>query len=256
MPVDLSGQVALVTGASRGIGRAMALGFAQAGASVVVSSRRAEGVQAVADEIRALGGRAHAVAAHVGQEAAVAGLVAQAVETFGGIDVVINNAATNPHFGALLDASESQWDKILEVNLKGPFHVIRHAVPHLRARGGGLILNIASVAGLRPSPAMGIYSVSKAGLLMLTRALAVELGPDHIRVNALAPGLIRTRFSQALWEAPDIAGRAVAATPLGRLGEPEDIVGAALFLASPQAAYITGAVLTLDGGLTESGGLG
>ena len=185
MPVDLSGQVALITGASRGIGRAMALGFAQAGASIVVSSRKAEGVQAVADEIRALGGRAHAVAAHVGQEAAVAGLVAQAVETFGGIDVVINNAATNPHFGALLDASELQWDKILEVNLKGPFHVIRHAVPHLRARGGGLILNIASVAGLRPSPAMGIYSVSKAGLLMLTRALAVELGPDHIRVNAL-----------------------------------------------------------------------
>lgn len=254
--VDLTGKTALVTGASRGIGRAIALGYAAAGAAVIVSSRKTEGVQAVADEIRALGGRAHSVAAHVGQESAVAALVAEAVEAFGGLDLVVNNAATNPHFGALLDASDSMWDKILEVNLKGPFHVIRHAVPHLRARGGGLILNVASVAGLRPSPAMGVYSVSKAALLMLTRALAVELGPDRIRVNALAPGLIRTRFSQALWETPEIAERAIAATPLGRLGEVEDLVGAALFLASPQAAYITGAVLTLDGGLNETGGLG
>jgi len=253
---SLTDKVAVVTGGSRGIGRAIALAYSQAGAAVVVASRKAEGVEAVAAEIRQAGGRALAVAAHVGQEEAVAALVARTVEAFGGIDIVVNNAGTNPHFGPLLTASASQWDKILEVNLRGAFLLSQQAVPHMRTRGGGKILNVASLAGLRPSPGMGIYSVSKAGLIMLTQVLARELGPDNIQVNAIAPGVIKTRLSSALWEEPSLAEGLAAGTPLGRLGEVEDVVGAALYLASPLSDYVTGEVIVIDGGLSLMGGIG
>lgn len=255
MDSDLSGRVAIITGASRGIGRAIALRYAQAGAKVVVASRKLEGVEAVAAEIRGGGGEALAVAAHVGEEQAVEALVDRAVKTFGGVDIAVNNAATNPHFGAMLDATTSQWDKILEVNLRGAFLLIQRVAPHMKARGAGKIINMASVAGLRPSPAMGIYSVSKAGLIMLTQVMARELGSYNIQVNALAPGVIKTRLSSALWQTPEIADRVVDSTPLGRLGEPQDIVGAALFLASSQSDYITGVTLLVDGGLALAGGI-
>lgn len=253
MDSDLTGRVALVTGGSRGIGRAIALGFAKAGAKIVIASRKQAGLDAVAAEVQSLGGAALAVAAHVGDEQAIASLVRRAQETFGRIDILVNNAATNPHFGPLLDATPAQWDKIMQVNLRSVFLMCQQVAPGMKERRSGSIINIASIEGLHPSRWTGIYSVSKAALILLTRALAQELGPFGIRVNALAPGLIKTDFSQALWQTPAIAEAVASRTPLGRLGDPNDIVGAALFLASSSSAYVNGAVLTVDGGLTAGG---
>jgi NAD(P)-dependent dehydrogenase (short-subunit alcohol dehydrogenase family) len=253
---DLTDKVAIITGGSRGIGRAMALAFVDAGAKVVVASRKQAGVNGVAAEIKARGGTALAVAAHVGDEEAVAALVERTVEAFGGVDIAVNNAGTNPHFGPLMTATAAQWDKIMEVNLRGAFFLSQRVVPVMQERGGGKIINVASVAGVRPSPAMGIYSVSKAGLIMLTQVWAQELGPFNIQVNAIAPGVIKTRFSSALWQTPAVAQAVEKSTPLGRLGEIEDIVGAALYLASPLSNYVTGAVLLIDGGMNVAGGIG
>lgn len=245
---SLEGKVAVVIGASRGIGRAIALRFAQAGARVVVSSRKLEGVQAVADEIQAAGGEALALQAHVGRWDDLTALVAQTVETFGRLDVAVNNAATNPHFGPLLAADEGQVDKTLDVNLKGVWRGCKAVAPQMEKQGGGKIINIASVAGLRPGTGMGLYSISKAGVIMLTQVLAVELGPANIQVNAIAPGVIKTRFSQVLWQTPEIAEPALRTLPAGRFGEPEDVASLALYLASPASDYVTGAVFVVDGG--------
>jgi NAD(P)-dependent dehydrogenase (short-subunit alcohol dehydrogenase family) len=225
------------------------LRLAGAEAKVVVSSRKRDSVQAVADEIAAAGGQALAVQAHVGQDEDVAALVEQTLATFGRVDIAVNNAATNPHFGPLFSADESQWDKILDTNAKGTFRVCKAVVPHMAAQGRGKIINLTSIAGLRPSPGMGVYSISKAAIIALTQVLAVELGPANIQVNAIAPGVIRTRFSQLLWQTPHIAEPMLASLPLGRFGEPEDVAGLALFLASSAADYITGGVFVVDGGL-------
>ncbi len=246
---SLQGKVAVVTGASRGIGRAIALRLAQAGAKVTVCSRKLESVEQVAEEIRAAGGEALAVGAHVGQAEQVEAMVARTVESFGRVDIAVNNAATNPHFGPILTADEGQWDKILDTNVKSVFRVARAVAPYMKAQGGGKIINMASIAGLRPSPAMGVYSVSKAAVIMLTQVLALELAPDNIQVNAIAPGVIKTRFSQVLWQTPQLAEPILKGTPLGRFGEPEDVAGLALFLASPASDYITGAVFLVDGGM-------
>lgn len=246
---SLEGRAAVVTGASRGIGRAIALRLAAAGASVVVSSRKLAGVQAVADEIRAAGGEALAVQCHVGQPDEVAALVARTVEAFGRLDAAINNAATNPHFGPLLTADEGQWQKILDTNLLGMVRLCRAVAPQMEKQGGGKIVNLASVAGLRPAPGMGVYGVSKAGVIMLTQVLALELGQANVQVNAIAPGVIKTRFSQLLWQTPQIAEPTLARLPLGRFGEPEDVAGLALYLASPASDYVTGAVFVVDGGM-------
>jgi NAD(P)-dependent dehydrogenase (short-subunit alcohol dehydrogenase family) len=253
---SLDGKVALITGASRGIGRAIALRFAEAGAKVVVGSRKLEGVQAVADEIQAAGGEALAVQAHVGRMEAVQALVNRAVETYGRLDVAVNNAATNPHFGPLLTADEGQWDKILDTNATGVFRVCQAVVPRMEAQGGGKIINMASVAGLRPSLGMGIYGVSKAAIIMLTQVLAMELGQANIQVNAIAPGIIKTRFSQVLWQTPQIADPVLARLPLGRFGEPEDVAGLALYLASPASDYVTGGVFLVDGGMNVAAAMG
>jgi len=253
---SLEGKIALITGASRGIGRAIAQRFAQAGARVVVSSRKLESVQAIAGEIASAGGIALAVQAHVGQPEDVAALVERTVETFGRVDIAVNNAATNPHFGPLLTADESQWDKILDTNAKGCFRVCKAVAPHMEAQGGGKIINLASIAGLRPSPGMGVYGISKAAIVMLTRILAVELGPANIQVNAIAPGVIKTRFSQLLWQTPQIAEPILSHLPLARFGEPDDVAGLALYLASSAADYVTGAVLVVDGGLDVASPLG
>jgi NAD(P)-dependent dehydrogenase (short-subunit alcohol dehydrogenase family) len=256
MELTLEGKVAVVTGASRGIGRAIALRLAGAGARVVVSSRSLAHVQPVADEIAAAGGQALAVQAHVGRMEDVKALVEQTLATYSRVDIAVNNAATNPHFGPLLTADEAQWDKILDTNAKGAFRLCKAIVPHMGAQGGGKIINMASIAGLQPSPGLGVYSISKAAVITLTRVLAVELGPANIQVNAIAPGVIRTRLSRLLWQTPQIAGPILSSLPLGRFGEPEDVAGLALFLASPTSDYVTGAVFVVDGGMSVASSMG
>ena len=247
---DLTDKVALVTGGSRGIGEAIARTYAAAGASVVVASRSQESVDAVAASIEDDGGRALGIACHTGHADQVQELVQRTVHELGGLDVLVNNAATNPHFGPVLTSEESHWDKTFEVNVKGYFFAARAAVPAMRERGGGKIVNVASVAGQQPWPGLGVYSVTKSAVLMLTRVLAGELADDQIQVNALAPGLIRTRFSEALWKTPEREKRAISQIPAGRLGETDDLTGLALCLASPASNFTTGAVFTVDGGQT------
>ncbi|NUQ38609.1 MAG: glucose 1-dehydrogenase [Caldilineales bacterium] len=247
-PFDLTGKVAVVTGASRGIGRAIASAFAAAGAGVVLSSRKQAELDAVAAEIRAQGGQALAVAAHTGDEAAVAALFDEAVQAFGGVDILVNNAGTNPHFGPILTAEESHWQKTLDVNVMGYFRVAKHAAAAMQARGGGKMINVASVAGRVPLPGMGVYGVSKAAVLMLTQVLAAELAAANIQVNALAPGFIKTRFSEALWGNPQIHQRVLQIVPQHRIAEPEELTGIALYLASSASDFTTGAIFTIDGG--------
>ncbi len=247
---SLAGKVAIVTGASRGIGAAIAQAFTQAGASVVVASRKPEGVTAIAEAITQAGGRALAVAAHMGEPEAITRLVQTTVETYGGVDIVVNNAATNPYFGSLLDASDSVWAKTLDVNLLGYFRLTRAAVPEMEARGGGKIINLASVAGLTPQPNMGVYGVTKAGVIMLTKTLAVELAPRNIQVNAIAPGFIKTHFSEAIWSNEAIYEMVIARTPAGRIAAPDELTGTALYLASAASDFTTGQILVVDGGLT------
>jgi NAD(P)-dependent dehydrogenase (short-subunit alcohol dehydrogenase family) len=251
---DLTGRAALVTGASRGIGRAIAHAFAAAGARVALASRKQEGLDAVAAEIAEVGGEAVAIACHTGHRAEVEAMAARVGEAFGGLDVVVNNAATNPHFGPLLGAEDGHWDKTFEVNVKGYANVVRACAPLLRRRGGGSVINVSSVAGHLPYRGLGVYSVSKAAVIMLTRVLAGELAADGIRVNALAPGLIETRFSEALWRDDAVRRRVLSSVPQGRIGRPEELTGIALYLASDASTYTTGAVFFVDGG--ESVGAG
>ena len=255
MEKSLEGKVAIVTGASKGIGAAIAVAFARAGARTVISSRKQEALEEVVATIHADGGEALAVAAHMGEPEQVQALVDRTIAEWGRVDIAVNNAATNPHFGPLLTADEGQIDKIIDVNLKGYLRLCKAVEPSMRANGGGKIINIASIAGLSPSMNMGAYSISKAGVLMLTQVLATELGEANIQVNALAPGLIKTKFSRALWENEKLVKRVQARNPLGRLGEVDDIVGAALFLATPASDYITGEVIVIDGGTSLGSGL-
>ncbi len=236
MDWSLRDKVAIVTGASQGIGRAIALAFAEAGAFVAVSSRKLENVAAVAREIEDAGGQAIALQAHTGSTEQVSEMVAATVEKWGRIDILVNNAGTNPHYGPVLTADDGQIDKILDVNLKGYFRTARAAVPHMRAQGGGSIINISSITGLRPPANMGIYGISKAAVIQLTQVLARDLGPDGIRVNAIAPGIIKTRFSRALWEDAELMAIHERFVPLRVVGEPEDVAAAAVYLASPGRA--------------------
>ena len=247
-PFDLTGKVALVTGASRGIGAAVAQAFAQAGAQVVLASRKQEPLDALAAEIRAAGGTALAVAAHTGDDAAVEALVARAVDECGGVDILVNNAATNPHYGPVLTAEDGHWDKTFDVNVKGYVRMVRACMAPMQARGGGAVINVASIAGIKPETGMGVYAVSKAGVLMLTQVLAVELAPANIRVNAVAPGYVKTKFSSVIWQNPHVYADVKARIPQGRMAEPEELTGVMLYLASDAASFTTGAVFTVDGG--------
>ncbi len=246
---DLSGKVAIITGASRGIGESIAQQFAEAGAKVVLSSRKQDGLDPVAEAIRAKGGEALAIAAHNGQKDALQALVKAAVEAYGGVDILVNNAATNPHFGTLLEAEDGMWQKTIEVNIMGNIWLTQAVVPLMRQRGGGKIINIASVNGLRPGRMQGIYSATKAAVINLTQTLAMELASDHIQVNAIAPGLVKTKFARAIWENDVLLEEIIRRTPAGRMGEPEDIAGMALYLASRAADYATGQVFVVDGGV-------
>jgi NAD(P)-dependent dehydrogenase (short-subunit alcohol dehydrogenase family) len=250
---DLTDKVALITGASRGIGLAIAEAYARAGAKVVLTSRKQETLEAAAERIRQAGGTALAIAAHTGDTAAIEGLLTRVVDEWGWIDILVNNAATNPHFGSFLSAEESHWDKILDVNVKGYFRLAKACVPLMRARRGGKIINVASVAGLEPQPMMGVYCVSKAAVLMLTQVLAAELGADNIQVNAIAPGFVKTKFSQVLWDTPTIHDQLVKHVPQQRMAEPEEITGIALYLASDASSFTNGAIVVIDGGQLAKG---
>ena len=247
---DLRNKVALITGASKGIGESMAHLLAAAGAKVVVSSRKQEAVNEVAGAIRAAGGEAIGVAAHVGDMVQVKTLVEKTLQTYGGADILINNAATNPVFGPVVECDEGAFDKIMAVNLKAPFELAKLLYPVMKSRGGGSVINISSIGGVSPEPNLGIYSVSKAALISLTQVMAKEWGKDNIRVNVICPGLIQTKFSQALWQNEQILKHFLKATPLGRVGQPNEIGALALFLASDLSSYCTGGVFMADGGLT------
>jgi NAD(P)-dependent dehydrogenase (short-subunit alcohol dehydrogenase family) len=247
----LDGKVAIVTGASRGIGRAIARTLAEHGAKLVIAARKLDGLQQVAAEIRAAGGDATAIACHLGQPDQIDALVAAAIDAHGQVDVLINNAATNPHFGPMLNVEWAAWDKTFEVNVKGPFAASRAVIDAADARGGKVsIVNVSSILGLQSASMQGVYGMTKAALISMTKTLAMEVGGRGHRVNAIAPGIIETRFSQALTTDEALRKMLVDRTPLDRLGEPEDVAGLALLLASDASAYVTGAVWTVDGGLT------
>lgn len=246
----LDGKVALVTGASKGIGEAIARGLAEFGARVVISSRKQEAVDEVAEQFRSDGLEATGIAAHMGDMDRARGIVDETVEAYGGLDIVVNNAATNPVFGPSLMTDEGVFDKIMAVNVKGPFELSKRAQPVMAERGGGSIINISSIGGISPEPMLGIYSVSKAALISLTKVMATEWAAAGIRANAICPGLIQTKFSQALWTNEEILEQTLQHVPLGRIGTPEEVAGLAVFLASDAAAYSTGGVYTADGGFT------
>ena len=245
---ELEGKIALVNGASRGIGLAIARGLAAAGATVVVTSRSMEGAAEAAASVEADGGKAVPLACHAGRLDEIEALFEAIRTDHGRLDVLVNNAATNPHFGPVLTAEESHWDKILDVNVKGYFHLVKACTPGMKARGGGKVINISSVAGLEPQPMMGVYSVSKAAVIMLTKVLAAELATDNIQVNAIAPGFVKTKFSSVLWQTEAINEAILRAIPQGRMAEPQEIAGLALYLASPASDFASGSIFVLDGG--------
>lgn len=245
---DLTGKVAIVTGASRGIGEAIAMGLAEFGAKVVLASRKQEVLDEVKKEIEAAGGEALAIATHVGDLKAIDALIKATLDAYGKVDILVNNAATNPYFGPTTDADMSFWDKIFEVNARGMFYLTQQTGKVMVEQGSGSIINISSEAALKPTPFLGIYSVSKAAVNMITKVFAGEWGSRGVRVNCVAPGLVKTHFSQALWGNDAILQTAVSSIPMGRIAEPDEMVGMIVYLASEAASFVTGQVFVLDGG--------
>ena len=246
---DLSGQVAVVTGSSRGIGRAIAERMAEHGARVVVSSRKIEACHEVVEAIRAAGGEAMAIACNIGRKDEVQALVDAALAAWGRVDSLVCNAAINPHFGPMATIGDDAWDRIMGTNIRSNLWLANLVAPGMAARGGGSITVVSSIAGLRGSPVLGAYGVSKAADMQLVRNLAVEWGPQGIRANAIAPGLVRTDFARALWEDDAVLRRRTRDTPLGRIGEPDEIAGAAVFLAATAGRFMTGQTIVIDGGV-------
>jgi NAD(P)-dependent dehydrogenase (short-subunit alcohol dehydrogenase family) len=246
--LSLQGKVALVTGGSRGIGKAIALAFADAGADVAISSRKQDDLDKVAEEIRSIGRRALAIAAHMRESEDIKKLVETAKKEFGQINILVNNAATNPGMGLLVDMDMKMYDQIMNTNLKGYSLTSMLVGKLMQEQGGGNIINISSVGGVSPDVGLGLYCISKAGILMLTRAMAKELGPYNIRVNCIAPGVVKTRFSQALWSNEELMNQEMSHTPLRRISQPEEVARIALFFATDASAYVTGQTLVADGG--------
>ena len=247
----LRDKVAIVTGASRGIGAAIAAHMAEEGAKVVLVSRKIEGLQAVADEIRGNGGDTTPIPCHAGHADQRQDMLDQALKTYGKVDILVNNAATNPHFGPMLTVDDRAWDKTFEVNVKGYFGMIQLVAGHLQKRKAkGSVVNIASVVGMMGAPMQGVYAMTKAAVISMTKTLAMELGGVGIRVNAIAPGLIETKFAEVLVGNEEFRKMIVDRTAAGRVGQPRDIAGGAVFLASDESDYLTGDVMTIDGGWT------
>lgn len=245
----LDGKVAVVTGASRGIGKAIAEGLAEAGARLVIASRKMPDLERAAREISTGSGlRVLPVAAHMGRMDDLKALVQQTEREMGRLDILVNNAATNPFYGPIQKMEESVFDKTIEVNLKGVLYLSIYAAEVMEKNGGGSIINLASIQAFRPEFGLGMYSISKASLIMLTQVLAKEWGSRGIRVNAIAPGLVQTRFSEALWKNEEFLKKRLGRTALGRMAQPEEIAGAAIFFASDASSYVTGTTLLADGG--------
>jgi len=245
---DLSGRVAIVTGSSKGIGKAIAEAMAAHGAKLVISSRKAPACEEVARQIREAGGEAIAVPCNVSHKDQLERLVAETRRRLGAIDVLVANAGVNPFYGGSLEIPDSAFEKILDVNIRSNHWLCQMVIPEMRERRSGVIIIVSSVTGLKGSATLGSYAVSKAADMQLARNLAVEFGPDGIRANCIAPGVVRTDFARALYEDPEAAARQEAWTPLRRLGSPRDIAGAAVFLAAPAGAWLTGQSIVIDGG--------
>jgi NAD(P)-dependent dehydrogenase (short-subunit alcohol dehydrogenase family) len=251
--IHVRDKVCIVTGGTRGIGEAIARALGRAGGRVVVASRKPEGVDAAVVRLRAEGLEVEGVACHTGKQEDVERLVETTLDRFGRVDVLVNNAATNPYFGPFITGPESALEKTFEVNVRGYLTCARAVAQHLVSRGArGAIINVASIQGLSGAPLQGFYAMSKAAVVSMTQTLAVELGPSGIRVNALAPGLVETRFAAALTSSREILERYTSRAPLGRVAQPDELAGAALFLASDAASYVTGHTLVVDGGFLVS----
>jgi NAD(P)-dependent dehydrogenase (short-subunit alcohol dehydrogenase family) len=256
---SLEGKIAIVTGGSRGIGKAIAMGFAKAGAKVVVTSRKMNDLEATASEIAAFGGEAFPVQAHLGKMEEIRKMVGAVKDKFGRIDILINNAGTCPAIDSVLKSEERLWETIMNLNLKGVYFTSQVVAGVMKQQGGGKIINIASIDGLTPEPGVSIYSISKAGVRMITKAFAVELAPFNIRVNTIAPGAITTKMLDSHWfhlpseEAKKEKEAVAKMTPMGRIGDPDEIVGAAIYLASDASTYTSGAEIVIDGAALQVG---
>ena len=251
---DLTNKVAIVTGSTRGIGRAIAEALARAGAKVVISSRKPEKCEEVASAIRSEGLEAAAIPCHIGKREEVERLVSETRKQFGTIDVLVCNAAVNPYYGPMSGLTEEAFTKVIDSNVRSNLWLCNLAIPHMAERKDGSVIIVSSIGGLRGSLHLGMYAISKAADFQLARNLAVEWGPQNIRVNCIAPGLVRTDFARALWENTELLAKSEAATPLRRIGEPDDIAGAAVLLASRAGAWMTGQVIVIDGGVTIGAG--
>ena len=249
---DLSGKVAIITGSTKGIGRAIAEQLARAGAKVVISSRKADACEEVAAQIRSEGGEAAAIACHIGKREDVEHLVSETKNQFGQIDILVCNAAVNPYYGPMAGLTDDAFAKVIDSNVRSNIWLCNLVLPGMAERKDGSVIIVSSIGGLKGSLNLGIYAISKAADFQLARNLAVEWGPRNIRVNCIAPGLVRTDFARALWDNPEALAKTEAATPLRRIGEPEDIAGAAVYLASPASRWMTGQVIVIDGGVTIS----
>jgi NAD(P)-dependent dehydrogenase (short-subunit alcohol dehydrogenase family) len=247
---DLNGKVAVITGSSRGIGLAIARRMAEFGAKVAISSRKPDACAAAAESIKSSGGTALAFAANISEKAELQALVDRTLSEWGRIDILVCNAAVNPHYGPLRTIEDSAFDKIMASNVRSNLWLCNMVIPQMAQRNDGCVIVVSSIAALKGNVALGAYGISKAADLELVRNLAVEWGASNVRVNALAPAIVRTDFARKLWENPDIYAKAVARYPLGRIGEPDDVAGAAIFLASRAGAFITGQTIVIDGGVT------
>lgn len=247
---DLTGKVAVITGSSRGIGRAIAERMAEHGASVVVSSRKLDACEDVVNAITAKGGKAKAVACNISSKDELAKLVEESKAAFGRIDVLVCNAAVNPHFGPTQDIPDSAFDKVMASNVRSNHWLCQMVIPEMAQRRDGAVVIVSSIGGLKGSSSLGTYGISKAADMQMARNLAVEWGPSNVRVNCIAPGLVRTDFARALWENPAIYEKAVTLYPLKRIGEPDEIAGTAVFLASKAGTFVTGQTIVVDGGAT------
>ena len=248
--LNLAKKTAIVSGGSKGIGKAIAMKLAQAGANVVICSRKKENLDSAVNEAELNGLTLIPIECNTSNKESIQSVVDYTLEKFNGVDILVNNAAANPYYGPILNSEDSHWDKIFDVNVKGYFNFAKACSKTMIANNSGKIINVASIAAKTPLDGLGVYNISKAAVVMLTKVLAKELGEHNINVNTLAPGLIKTDFSKALWENEDTHNKIVKSIPQGKMGSPDDISGMALYLASEASDFVTGSIFTVDGGIT------